>query len=260
MKPGYVYILTNESMPGVVKIGRTERQPEVRSKELRTTGVPQPFKLEHFVFVEDCIAVEQGVHAVLDRRGLRTSSAREFFQASLTEAIDAMTLVCSDEFSSGPTFEPRYMANLAELIDTLPVPEYRAQIDSEQADALAEKIAHIARRGYPRGIQMCAEIFEVNCPSALRFKQYWLEFLDIARVEASAANIASGGRAKREIVGKEAAEYIVRCHSHGWLLERDFELVSDFLVRGDQFQYDGYISHIRRHPLPPDVMDKALAL
>ena len=39
-----VYILTNPVMPGVVKIGKTDKEEvSARVKELFTTGVPVPF-------------------------------------------------------------------------------------------------------------------------------------------------------------------------------------------------------------------------
>ena len=39
-----VYILTNEAMPGLIKIGYTDKSIEERMKELsRHTGVPLPF-------------------------------------------------------------------------------------------------------------------------------------------------------------------------------------------------------------------------
>lgn len=41
---GYIYILYNQTANGFVKIGKTQRNPEDRSKELSSaTGVPTPF-------------------------------------------------------------------------------------------------------------------------------------------------------------------------------------------------------------------------
>jgi hypothetical protein len=38
---GYIYVLTNPNMPGLVKIGYTQRLPRERANELsRATGVP----------------------------------------------------------------------------------------------------------------------------------------------------------------------------------------------------------------------------
>lgn len=51
---GIVYVLSNEAMPGLVKIGRTNRDDlEVRLRELYTTGVPLPFKCEYACKVAD---------------------------------------------------------------------------------------------------------------------------------------------------------------------------------------------------------------
>jgi len=44
MKQGYVYILTNPSMPGLVKIGRSKNGGRKRASDLYQTGVPTPFR------------------------------------------------------------------------------------------------------------------------------------------------------------------------------------------------------------------------
>ena len=47
MLDGWVYILSNELMPGIYKVGMTTIDPVVRAKEIsRGTGVPGPFKVE----------------------------------------------------------------------------------------------------------------------------------------------------------------------------------------------------------------------
>jgi T5orf172 domain len=258
MKPGYIYILTNESMPGVVKVGRTERQPETRSKELHTTGVPQPFKLEYFVFVDDCQTAEQQIHSLLEGKGLRTSSNREFFNAHLHDVIQAVELVTHATSNPEPNFNNR--SDLALLAATLPIPVGNALLDRDYAEKLAERLAQIARKGYPPSMQRCAEIFEVNSPSSYLFKYYWKEFLALARAEAMHLHVASGGKALRHAVGKDAAEYIARCNARGWLQEEDFIFISEFLVDGDQFQYEGYIQQIRRYNFPTSVMNRAEAV
>ena len=45
--PGWVYVLTNPAMPGVVKIDLTTKTPKAHAVELTAaTGVPMPFKVE----------------------------------------------------------------------------------------------------------------------------------------------------------------------------------------------------------------------
>ena len=46
--PNIVYVLTNQAMPGIVKIGMTERDDvQRRMNELYSTGVPLPFRVRH---------------------------------------------------------------------------------------------------------------------------------------------------------------------------------------------------------------------
>src|SRR5690606_32879169 len=88
-RAGYVYVLTNPAMPGLVKIGRTTRSPEERMLELTSaTGVPIPFQLVYEVRVADCYAAESLVHAVLEERGVRVSSSREVYAITPSEAVE----------------------------------------------------------------------------------------------------------------------------------------------------------------------------
>ena len=49
-----VYILTNEAMPGLIKIGYTDKTIEKRMKELsRHSGVPLPFTCYYAVETEN---------------------------------------------------------------------------------------------------------------------------------------------------------------------------------------------------------------
>lgn len=83
LTPGYVYVLTNEHMPGLVKIGRTENDAKVRAKQLKTTGVPSPFTVAYTAFVPFANELERGVHEELSEYRVDGS---EFFKASVDEA------------------------------------------------------------------------------------------------------------------------------------------------------------------------------
>lgn len=83
---GFVYILSNPSMPRLLKIGKSDRDPsEFRASELYTTGVPEPFKVEYFALVRDHHVAERVVHSRLD--GSRPNAGREFFRVGVEEAI-----------------------------------------------------------------------------------------------------------------------------------------------------------------------------
>lgn len=88
--PGYVYVMANPHMPGLVKIGRTARHPAERQAALsRSTSVPAKFTTEGFVIVQDERAIEAKLHAVFaDARTQRG----EFFQISVASALEALSL------------------------------------------------------------------------------------------------------------------------------------------------------------------------
>ena len=92
-EPGYIYVMVNPSMEGLVKIGKTTRDPESRAKELsQATGVATPFYVAFNIFVSDCHSAEEFVHAVLEHKGFRNTANREFFQMPLRQAIEVLML------------------------------------------------------------------------------------------------------------------------------------------------------------------------
>lgn len=80
---GYVYVLTNECMPGIVKIGKTNREGDDRFKELYTTGVPTPFDLAYQIHTLDMALLEFAAHKEFDEH--RLNKSREFFRVETSE-------------------------------------------------------------------------------------------------------------------------------------------------------------------------------
>lgn len=86
---GYVYILTNQAMPGLLKIGSTKRSPEERKRELsKPTGVPIEFNIEYEIFSSEMKQLEDYIHNILEQH--RFNRAREFFEFDLFNAIDLL--------------------------------------------------------------------------------------------------------------------------------------------------------------------------
>lgn len=84
MSKGYVYILTNEHMPGLVKIGRTTRDVGQRANELFQTGVPSPFIVADAKLSPDCELLEIQMHEHF--WDSRVGDNREFFKVDAEEA------------------------------------------------------------------------------------------------------------------------------------------------------------------------------
>ena len=82
---GYVYVLTNPSMPALVKIGSTRLSPYERAATLSSaTGVPLPFKVAMYAEFMDCRKAERWVQSRMV--GFRVNENREFFKNALHEA------------------------------------------------------------------------------------------------------------------------------------------------------------------------------
>ena len=90
-KKGIIYILTNEAMPGLVKIGKTENSIEQRMKELYKTGVPVPFECFHASVVENIQDVEQRIHRAFDK--FRVNKNREFFEIPPENILEILEMV-----------------------------------------------------------------------------------------------------------------------------------------------------------------------
>ena len=97
---GFIYILSNPSMPGVLKIGYTSGTVEKRAAELSApSGVPQAYTIEKtFAVYTSPRSVEKKVHRVLD--ACRVSRSREFFRLSLEDAIGRIQGVFAGAFDA----------------------------------------------------------------------------------------------------------------------------------------------------------------
>jgi len=95
---GYVYVMTNPAMPGLVKIGYTTGLPADRARELSAaSGVPVPFFVEFSIEVDEPFMLEALVHDQL--AGFRLNPSREFFRTSPARAADVIaTAAASPEF------------------------------------------------------------------------------------------------------------------------------------------------------------------
>ncbi|WP_017216158.1 GIY-YIG nuclease family protein [Pseudoalteromonas sp. NJ631] len=96
LNPGYVYILINESMPGLIKIGKTRRDSRSRARELYKTGVPTPYQVAFELFCDNHVRTESEIHDRLS--DFRINSNREFFRYPLDKAISLLQSMGNSSF------------------------------------------------------------------------------------------------------------------------------------------------------------------
>ena len=90
---GYVYILTNPSFKeDWVKIGKSSRPVDVRSKELDNTAVPLPFEIYATMKTSKYNEAEKLIHRYIERfTNLRIRDNREFFNVHPAQALEILT-------------------------------------------------------------------------------------------------------------------------------------------------------------------------
>lgn len=87
---GWVYIITNKSMPDVLKVGFTEREPDDRAKELNGTGLPTPYSVVYAIEVSKPRVVEREAHKLLKKHHV----GKEWFRCSVVDAQQAIIAAC----------------------------------------------------------------------------------------------------------------------------------------------------------------------
>ena len=99
--PEIVYLLTNPTMPGLVKIGRTT-DLETRLRSLSThSGVPVPFECFYACEVANSTKVEKALHDAFGDH--RINPKREFFRLNPDRAVAILELVALSD--AAPTVE-----------------------------------------------------------------------------------------------------------------------------------------------------------
>jgi len=99
---GIVYILVNQSMPGLIKIGMTgptAEDLEQRIKTLDTTAVPLPFECFYAAKVPDAKIVESHLHETFGPTRVRAK--REFFEVDASRAQAALKISRGDDMTPG---------------------------------------------------------------------------------------------------------------------------------------------------------------
>jgi len=89
---GWVYIITNKAIPGLIKIGYTLKDPILRANELDNSGAPHPYQVHYEVLVYEPLEIEQRTHKALKdfREG------KEWFRCSLEDAVTAIHKVIGE--------------------------------------------------------------------------------------------------------------------------------------------------------------------
>lgn len=101
--PDIVYILQNDAVPGLVKIGRTSSDLDERIRQLDSTGVPLPFRCFYAAEVANGSNVEERLHEAFG--DTRVRERREFFRISAHRVKAALDLAALKDVTPGKEIE-----------------------------------------------------------------------------------------------------------------------------------------------------------
>ena len=173
MTTGYIYALSNEDMPGLLKIGMTERSPEERAKQLFTTGVPSPFKVQRAVKVREPLKKEKKIHEILSEHRL---PGREFFRVELKMVNNLFDL--TDGTLSPPTDDDIYPGKIRmerrdvpnPVLSTDQIMDQWIECETEECETVTE-----FRILYDYFTDWCLEVLgrlSNNIPDMASFREY----------------------------------------------------------------------------------------
>ena len=95
-----IYVLVNEAMPGLVKIGLTTDNVESRISQLSThSGIPLPFECYFAAEVKDCAKLEKTLHQLFSE--YRINPKREFFKIDPEKVVLAISIGEFKEITPG---------------------------------------------------------------------------------------------------------------------------------------------------------------
>ena len=128
MAHGYIYILSNVSLNGLVKIGSTVFHAAARAKQLSsTTAIPTPFVVAYEAYVNHYQKFEKELHHRLSK--YRVNPKREFFKISV-ESVVKMIIDMMDM----PLYKPQDQYEAIEILPEL-LKRYQNHIDAEIVSA-----------------------------------------------------------------------------------------------------------------------------
>jgi hypothetical protein len=78
---GYLYCFSNPSIPGLLKVGGTLSSPTVKAKELFTTAVPTPFKIEFAKKVTNVKQKEKDLRLLLTKY-IKVCQGRDYYETN----------------------------------------------------------------------------------------------------------------------------------------------------------------------------------
>ena len=156
---GYVYILTNPSFKeDWVKIGKSSRPVDIRSKELDNTAVPLPFEIYATLKTVKYSEAEKLIHHYIERfTNLRIRNNREFFNVAPDDAL-------------------AIFKDVALLLDDAEIDEvFKKTVVGDMSNDNAEKITTLRKESNTWILPANKKFFDIDACIAKYNEIYWTQ-------------------------------------------------------------------------------------
>jgi hypothetical protein len=175
---GWVYVISNDAMPGLSKIGYSMKDPALRAAELNHTGSPHPYLVDYEVLIDNPREIEQAVHRRLsDRR-----EGKEWFRCSAEDAIaEIKAIVGAAVLNENFTRADRVKA---ETIAQKNAEAAKARHQAEEALRRQEAILNEKR-------EEISSRYDTMLKAALPHEKFWEPFFGITLLLAILLSVVS---------------------------------------------------------------------
>ena len=150
---GWVYGFATPSMPGVIKIGATSRDPDERLSEANASDPwrpPHPYAVTCTAQVDDPFACERAIHTLLAARRV----GNEFFELTALEARTLFSLL-APQAEQGEQSEENEQPEQAEQTEQAEQPRPRAWSAESRLRAWVEaRYTHVPLREKDSGTRL----------------------------------------------------------------------------------------------------------
>ncbi|MDB4607343.1 GIY-YIG nuclease family protein [bacterium] len=218
MSTGWVYVLSNPSIPNKVKVGWTKNRPESRAKELQSTGVPTPFKVETaMLFANKAEQIEHKTHDILSRN--RVSSNREWFDCDASIAAGSILKAAEFFHEEVLTTDPVLLTK-DDILKAKRREEQKRVIQAQRKEAqkLKEERLEELKRGRKEEQKRVIQAQRKEAQKLREERLEWLEKRNVARKKAQEES-----RRQRRIAEEEAQTYEAeKANTNGSLIMRLF--------------------------------------
>lgn len=247
---GYIYAMINPSIKGMIKVGKTKRDPEERARELSAhTGVPTAYMVAYAVEVGDCDCAERYVHSKLAEKNHRVSNNREFFSASLSDIVSIMMEAETRYGADTPKSDKEYSfsrsgtsvsGEAVELFERAEELLWDAGDDDSFREA-RELLKRSAKLGYGKAYYALGTIFDHGLGVQRNPKQAQSYYTEAVHAGFAQANIAVATICARQGDIESAFDY--------WKSYlREIESYNRLGARSDVFFFIGHCYNAKKTP------------